>query len=348
MRSFHRHLCFMAALSLLGAACGGDDDGGPSNTPPTATFAAPTCDPPTLTCTFTDASTDADGTVESREWAFENGTPAASSEVTQVVEFSSVGPHTVTLTVTDNEGATNSTSQEVTIGTTPGNQPPTAAFTVECSSLECTFTDGSSDADGTIASYAWDFGDPLSADNTSEEASPTHIYSFSELTEVTVTLTVTDDDGDASEPATETFTVSPPAGLTCDGTDCSLTLTADASVTVTLTSAECEASGNTFMILTPVEETLFTDGCNAPEPGSAEATFQLDGGTVFTAGTQITAQVISGLPDQDNPPTVRVLGVYPTWTLEFDDGRGCPPENPACGEPDFNDLKITVQANEVP
>ena len=31
------------------------------------------------------------------------------------------------------------------------------------------------------------------------------------------------------------------------------------------------------------------------------------------------------MPDQDNPPTVRVLGDFPSWTLEFDDGRGCRP-----------------------
>jgi hypothetical protein len=92
------------------------------------------------------------------------------------------------------------------------------------------------------------------------------------------------------------------------------------------------------VILTPVLDTLFTDGCNTPEPNTPDATFELDGGTVFTAGTEITAEVISGLPDQDNPPTVRVLGEFPTWTLEFDDGRG------GLGEPDFNDLRITVTA----
>ncbi len=334
MRSFHRHLGMLAALSLVGAACGGDD--GPSNTAPTANFEAPTC--VLLVCTFTDASTDADGSIASRAWTFENGTPAASTEETVEVTFASAGTHTVTLTVTDNEGATDDVSQEVTVSTTPGNQAPAAAFTVSCSSLECTFTDASTDADGTIASYAWDFGEPGSPDNTSTEASPTHTYSFSELTEVTVTLTVTDDDGDTGQ-TTETFTVSPPAGLTCDGADCSLTLEEDASVTVTLTSADCEAGGNTFRILTPVEETLFTDGCNTPTPGTPDATFQLDNGTVFTAGTEITAQVVSGLPDQDNPPTVRVVGAYPTWTLEFDDGRG------GEGEPDFNDLVITVTAN---
>jgi PKD repeat protein len=335
MRSFHRNLFFMAALSLVAAACGDDDGNGPSNESPTANFEPPSC--VDLACTFTDGSTDPDGSIASRSWTFESGTPAASSEQVQAVTFPQPGTYTVGLTVTDNEGATDDFSRDVTVGAAPGN--PIAAFTVECSSLECAFTDGSTDADGTIASYAWDFGDPDSPDNTSDQASPTHTYSFSELTEVTVTLTVTDDDGNTGM-TTQTFTVSPPAGLTCDGVDCVLTLTSDASVTVTLTSSDCEASGNTFVILTPVLDTLFTDGCNTPEPGTPDATFELDNGNVFAAGTEITAEVISGLPDQDNPPTVRVLGDFETgWTLQFDDGRG------GVGEPDFNDLVITVKAN---
>jgi serine protease len=204
---------------------------------------------------------------------------------------------------------------------------------VACSSLDCTFTNASTDADGTFTS-SWDFGDG-SAPSTA--TSPTHSYAATALDTFTVVLTVTDDDGDG-DTATETFTVSPPAGLTCAGADCVLTLDTDASVTVTLTSSDCEASGNTFVILTPVVDTLFTDGCNSPVPGTPEATFELDNGAVFTAGTEITAEVISGLPDQEFPPTIQVTGSFPTWTLEFDDGRG------GVGEPDFDDLVFTVTA----
>jgi PKD repeat protein len=323
----------MAALSLVGAACGSDGNG-PSNNPPTAGFTE-TCNQ--LSCTFDNTSTD-DGTIASNAWTFGDPAAGTSAESDPTYAFAAAGTYTVTLTVTDNEGATDSFSKDITVTGVPGNQAPTAGFTVQCSSLECTFTNASTDADGTIASFAWDFGEAASPDNTSTEENPTHTYSLTELTEVTVTLTVTDDDG-ATGVTMETFTVSPPAGLTCDGVDCSLTLESDASVTVTLTSSDCEAMGNTFKILMPVEETLFTDGCFTPTPGTPEATFQLDNGTVFTAGTEITAQVVSGLPDQDNPPTVRVLGAFPTWTLDFDDGRGGP------GEPDFNDLVITITAN---
>ena len=44
------------------------------------------------------------------------------------------------------------------------NQLPTASFTTTCTDLDCTFDGtGSSDPDGTISSYAWDFGDGATA-----------------------------------------------------------------------------------------------------------------------------------------------------------------------------------------
>lgn len=73
-------------------------------------------------------------------------------------------------------------------GTT--NSPPTAAFTSSCPSLACSFDGtGSKDGDGTIASYAWTFGDG----GTATGASPTHTYASAGT--YSVTLTVTDNGG---------------------------------------------------------------------------------------------------------------------------------------------------------
>lgn len=333
---FPRSVAFIAALSLVIAACGddGDNGGGPDNQAPTAAFTS-SCN--ALACTFTDASSDPDGANDIEAWDWDFGGDGESQEQSPAHTFSAAGNYDVELFVTDAAGETSSVTHQVSV------QAPTAAFTVECASLECTFTDASTDSDGAdyITSWEWDFGDPTSPDNASSEQSPTHTYSFTELTEVTVTLTVTDAAGDEAT-TTQTFDVSPAAGLTCDGVDCSLTLPEDASITVELVSADCEASRNTFVVLTPVLDTLFTDGCNTPEPGTPDAIFQLDNGAVFAAGTEITAQVISGLLDQDNPPTLRVTGGFPTYFLEFDDGRGI------LGEPDFNELILTVTAEPGP
>ncbi|MGW3769254.1 PKD domain-containing protein [Actinomadura verrucosospora] len=70
------------------------------------------------------------------------------------------------------------------------NQPPTAAFTGDCDGLTCTFNAaGSSDSDGSIASYAWDFGDG----GTGTGVAPQH--AFAAAGTYTVKLTVTDDRG---------------------------------------------------------------------------------------------------------------------------------------------------------
>jgi len=96
----------------------------------------------------------------------------------------------VTLTVTDNQGATNATTQNVGVTAPPPNQPPVAAFTSNATFLDASFdASGSSDPDGTIASYAWDFGDGA----TGTGATATHSYAAAGT--FTVKLTVTDDKG---------------------------------------------------------------------------------------------------------------------------------------------------------
>jgi hypothetical protein len=343
MRSLHL-LALTAAIVAAGAACG-DDNGnggnGPDNEAPTASFTAPACQQGTA-CTFTDASTDSDGSIASRTWTFENGTPGTSTQATQAVIFSASGPQTVGLTVTDNEGASDDFSLDVTVTAPPtGNQPPVAGFTVECSSLDCTFTNITTDPEGEAVTSVWAFGDG----NTSGDASPSHTYSVTALTTFNVTLTVTDPDG-ATDTETQEIDVSPPATLTCgDGTepDCELLIEAPATVVVTLESEDCELDGNTFKVIIdppatdPVEEILFTDGCNETAPQS----FNLQNGAVIVAGTVITAQVISGGTNLELPPAIRVTGDFATgWRLEFDDGAkaGPPPE------PDFNDLILTIRA----
>jgi uncharacterized membrane protein len=76
---------------------------------------------------------------------------------------------------------------------TVGNVPPVAAFTYDplspTTADTVTFTDASTDSDGTIASWAWTFGDT----GTSTDQNPTHQYSVNGV--YTVRLTVTDDDG---------------------------------------------------------------------------------------------------------------------------------------------------------
>ena len=73
--------------------------------------------------------------------------------------------------------------------TPPGNQLPVAALTSNCTALSCAFdASGSSDSDGSISSYSWDFGDGTSATGVN----PSHTYATDG--QYTVVLTVTDND----------------------------------------------------------------------------------------------------------------------------------------------------------
>ncbi len=89
------------------------------------------------------------------------------------------------------------------IGTPTTNHSPVAAFTSTVSGLTATVNgSGSSDPDGTIASYAWTFGDGGSATGVSPAP---HTYAVAGS--YNVTLTVTDDDG-ATNSLTKVVTVS--------------------------------------------------------------------------------------------------------------------------------------------
>src|SRR5688500_4230359 len=103
-----------------------------------------------LTCQFTDASRDPDGSIASWNWNF--GGTGTSNQKDPTHTFPAPGEYQVTLTVTDNGGATDASTAGVEVeAPAPTNQPPTAAFTSNCGDLTCSFnSDGSSDSDGNI------------------------------------------------------------------------------------------------------------------------------------------------------------------------------------------------------
>jgi microbial collagenase len=90
-----------------------------------------------LSCTFTDESTDPDGVITTRVWDY--GDESAPGEAPSHT-YEAAGTYTVTLTVTDDAGATDVVAHEVTVGGPADNMPPTAAFTSRCSALACNFT----------------------------------------------------------------------------------------------------------------------------------------------------------------------------------------------------------------
>ncbi|WP_299594813.1 S8 family serine peptidase [uncultured Microbulbifer sp.] len=140
-----------------------------------------------LDANFTDSSSDSDGSVDSWSWDFGDGN--TSSAQNPAHSYAAAGTYTVVLTVTDDEGATDATNQQITVSDAAGNTPPEASFEVSVSRSTASFTDTSSDSDGNIQSWLWDFGDGTS----SSAQNPSHAYT--EDGTYTVTLTVTDNDG---------------------------------------------------------------------------------------------------------------------------------------------------------
>jgi PKD repeat protein len=182
------------------------------NQAPTASFIAnPTSGDAPLTVTFNGSgSSDADGSVVSYDWDFGDGHTDSGASTSYT--YTSAGTYSVTLKVTDDDGATGSASSLIQVNSPPiPNQPPTASFTANPPSGDAPLTvsfDGSSsnDPDGTIVSYSWTFGDG----GTGSVVSPSHTYTAEGT--FTVTLTVSDDGTPAeSDSMSMIITVTDPA-----------------------------------------------------------------------------------------------------------------------------------------
>ncbi|MCC7247336.1 MAG: M20/M25/M40 family metallo-hydrolase [Lysobacter sp.] len=97
-------------LAFLGEAAKTSTGGGGGNLPPVANFSFATSG---LTATFTDTSTDSDGSIASRSWNFGDGTTSTATNSSKT--YAAGGTYTVALTVTDNIGASQTKSSAVTV-----------------------------------------------------------------------------------------------------------------------------------------------------------------------------------------------------------------------------------------
>ena len=166
------------------------------NEAPTASFTYSPSHPTDLdVISFSDTSTDSDGSVVSWSWSFGDGATSTAHNPTH--QYADDGIYTVTLVVTDDDGAP---STPYNTGVAVANVAPRAAFAVDPPPLvvgePINFTDASTDDDGTVVACSWDFGDGA----TSTDENPAHTYSAQGT--YTVSLIVTDDDGAASAAAT--------------------------------------------------------------------------------------------------------------------------------------------------
>ena len=182
------------------------------NVAPTVTLDAPLNNSTysTLATINIDATAaDSDGTIDYVDFTYNGGTFIArdfSAPYSVNWTIPAFGNYTIEVEAVDDDGDAASASIQITA--TAANQPPVAVISKSISSpfapVIVNFDGaGSTDADGTIASYAWSFGDG----NTSTAIAPVHTY-YTQGT-YAVTLTVTDDDGDTHQASTSVSVLPP-------------------------------------------------------------------------------------------------------------------------------------------
>jgi subtilisin family serine protease len=166
-------------------------------------------------------------------------------------------------------------------GDPPPNAAPTASFTFSCAGLACNFDgSGSTDSDGTIVSYAWDFGDGGSGSG----ATPSHTYAAGGT--YTVTLTVTDDDG-APDSDSQSVTVSEPGSFTLSATGYKIRGVQHADLAWSgAASTNVDVYRNGTLIATTANDGAFTDNIGARGGGSY--TYQ-----VCEAGTATCSNIVT-------------------------------------------------------
>jgi len=249
---------------------------------------------------FTDESTSSPDAIVSWSWDF--GGLGTSADQNPSFTFMDNGTYTVTLTVTDDDGSTDSISQTVTVI----NSVPTAAFTwspePQDEGSPVQFTDESTSFPDAIVSWSWDFGSL----GTSTDQNPS--FTFMDNGSYNVTLTVTDDDG-SIDTVLHVVTLNNVAPIVDAGED------------QTITAGDFATFEGTFSDpgWLDTHTAVWNYGDGSPEETLDDATSPVSGGhSYFKAGTYtVTLTVI----DDDGASTSDTLTVTVNpiaATIDFD------------------------------
>jgi PKD repeat protein len=188
----------------------------PSDAPPKASFSAG-CDYNTLTCYYDASSSSDDIGIVSYAWDLGKSPGGTATGVKVSTTYPASGPRTVTLTVTDTKGQTNSTSMTIQVGILPGT-PPIASFNSNCGQNSCLFDSQNSSGSSTLV-RSWAFGDGTTGGNVVQVS---HTYATGGW--FAPALTVTDNLGlSSTSAAAVSFGVSVFGGSMNGSMDCSTT-----------------------------------------------------------------------------------------------------------------------------
>ncbi|WP_153796263.1 PKD domain-containing protein [Foetidibacter luteolus] len=180
-------------------------------------------------------STDADGTIQKYTWSKVSGpaTVTVSGSGTSKLSLTGMveGTYSYKLTVTDDQGATGTSTATIVVASATSNKAPVAtiksvaAITLPANSVTLDGT-GSTDSDGTISKYAWSYvSGPTTYSFSSTTASKVTLSGLTTAGTYVMKLIVTDDDG-ATASANVSVVVNPAAAPPPPpSTDCGCNIT---------------------------------------------------------------------------------------------------------------------------
>jgi uncharacterized repeat protein (TIGR01451 family)/CSLREA domain-containing protein len=293
----------------------------PSNDPPTADANGPYSGEIGDTITLDGSgSSDTDGTITTYAWTINGNNYSGVSPSVNLSAYAA-GPYTVSLTVTDDDGATDSDTSSLTV--IQPNVPPTAEaagpYAGEVGQTITLDGSGSSDSDGTITTYAWSING-----NNYNGVSPSVDLSGYASGTYTVSLTVTDDDS-ASDSDTSSLTVFPGISVTdssvtegdSGSTEMTFTVSLDAAIpyTVTVNWATADGTATAGVDYTAASGTVTFAPMDTSESvtvdvlgdilDEANQTFLVNLSTPAN-GTIVDGQGVGTITDDDPTPSITI------------------------------------------
>ncbi|MEZ4922088.1 MAG: PKD domain-containing protein [Crocinitomicaceae bacterium] len=291
---------------------------------------------------FTDNSTiTAPGTITGYSWDFGDGNTSTAQNPSN--NYASDGTYTVSLTVTDNNGCTNTSTQNVTVYPNPVNDiefvingvSSTTGLTGGCLVDAVNFTNNTTiNAPDNITTWAWDFGDG----NTSNVQNPP-AHTYAAAGNYTISLTTTSNNG-CTDNITLPITIHPtPSSVftvppTC--MDFAPVYTNNSAITSgTIATYEWDfGDGNTSGAQNPahnyassgtytVELVVISDqGCT--DTSTVTTTIYPEPVSDFT----MTSECIINASTITNNSTVAAPDNITVWSWDFDDGTTDNVQNP--------------------
>lgn len=268
-------------------------------------------------------SSDPEGPIESYAWDFGDGS-ATGTGAQSTHTYADPDAYIVTLTVTDAEGLSSDPVETTATIMDPNvNQAPTSdpggPYTGEIDVAVAFDGTGSSDLEGPIQTYAWDFGDESP---TGTGAEPTHTYTTAGT--FTVTLTVTDEGELPSEPVQTTANITDPSS---SPVTLATRILANGRVRLDWSGAtgprvDIERNG-------VIDRSTRNDGATTDSPPTRTGSYAYR--ICERGGTGLCSNVSTAVYSGNQPPTADPGGPYSTDLtdpIQFDGTGSSDPEGP--------------------